>query len=182
MHWHWHLFNLRGHRCVANSMTNLLGHHAEEETAATATTWLGQVADSELALNSQERGQYILHTTIPIYINVCVYILYLVGAEQLSSSQDDKTLLWPTERGFYNLSRPFCRRKRFDVYQQSKWAPLLTLSPFAPSLPDFISSPSFSLIEKRLNLKRCSGGVFRSLISQLKRINCKRETREETND
>lgn len=114
---------------------------------------------------------------------MCVYILYLVGAEQLSSSQDDKTLLWPTERGFYNLSRPFCRRKRFNVYQQSKWAPtsLPLLSSLSPSISGFIFSPSCSLIEKRYS-KRCSGEVLRSLISQLKGINCKRETREETND
>lgn len=56
--------------------------------------------------------------------------------------------------------------------------PLLSLS---PSLSGFISSPSCSLIEKRYS-KRCSGEVLRSLISQLKGINCKRETREETNN
>lgn len=55
------------------------------------------------------------------------------------------------------------------------------LSSLSPSISGFIFSPSCSLIEKRYS-KRCSGEVLRSLISQLKGINCKRETREETNN
>lgn len=59
--------------------------------------------------------------------------------------------------------------------------PLPSFLSLSLSLPVFISNPSCSLIEKRYS-NRCSGEVFRYLISQLKRINCNRETREETND